>query len=563
MTFSHRRTLTALSLLSLFAYSAARAQTVPDATAQTTTASVTLSAPTSGADTPSVTNPPLVAAPTEALAVQHEFVDVASRVKQSVVTIYCEELPKAPKIDPKTGKVDAKAAPDDGDGDDEGDGDGGGDDDENLDPTQPRTSLGTGIVVSSDGYIVTNYHVVRGADVVRVLFNADTENPDRPLAKVVGYDEESDLAVIKVPRTNLTPATFGNSDKVAIGDWAIAIGAPFDQPETVTVGVISAKSRHLDRKGQAGLQDYLQTDASINPGNSGGPLIDCNGEVVGINTAILSPSRFSVGIGFSVPSNTVERLLPVLMSGQSVRRGFLGIQYVKLSDDVAKAFGVTSGMQIGALAKKDGAYIGPAKDAGLREDDIITAVNGEPVISSDQFRTIVSTTPPGATIKFAVTRPTSDKPQSFDVTVTLGDWNAQFGDKTAAAPAPAPAPLGLGLEVSSADKLSDADREKYGIDDHARGAVITKVAPGSPAEDADLDTGLRIVRARIAGDWSVVPNGGTWLQLIKTAPAGSSVLMQLRDRDDVSVYKVIVVPDDPAPAPPTAVATVKTVGTTG
>ena len=555
MTYPYRRTLTALSLLALFSYSAARAQTAPasDASAQ-----AAVPVPAAGTAAPTVAMAPL--APSAALAVQHEFVDVASRVKQSVVTIYCEELPKVPKIDPKTGKVDAKATPDDGDGDDGGDGDG---DDEGLDPTQPRTSLGTGIVVSSDGYVVTNYHVVRGADVVRVLFNADTENPDRPLAKVVGYDEESDLAVIKVPRTNLTPATFGDSDKVAIGDWAIAIGAPFDQPETVTVGVISAKSRHLDRKGQAGLQDYLQTDASINPGNSGGPLINCNGEVVGINTAILSPSRFSVGIGFSVPSNTVERLLPVLMSGKAVRRGFLGIQYVKLTDDVAKAFGVTSGMQIGALAKKDGSYIGPAKEAGLREDDIITAVNGEPVISSDQFRTIVSSTPPGAAIKFAVTRPTADKPQNFDVTVTLGDWNAQFGDKAAATPVAAPAPLGLGLEISSADKLSDADRAKFGLDDHARGAVITKVAPGSPAEDADLDTGLRIVRARIDGTWNVVPNGGTWLQLIKSAEPDSSVLLQLRDRDDVSVYKVIVVPDAPAVPAPAPVATVKTVGTTG
>jgi len=505
-------------------------------------------------------------------AVQEAFVGVAGRLKPSVVTIYCEQLPKkaAPKPDAKTdskpdGKTpakpplpEAKPAPDDGGDDEDGEAPS-----PFADPNEPRTSLGTGMVIRADGYILTNYHVVRGADVVRVLFNADSENPDKPLAKVVGFDEEADLAVVKVARTNLTPVTFADSDTVRIGEWAMAIGAPFDQPMTVTVGIISAKGRHLDKKGRVGLQDYLQTDASINPGNSGGPLIDLEGKVMGVNTAILSPSRFNVGIGFSVPSNTVTRMFPTLMTGQTIKRGFLGIQYVRLDDAVAKEFGVPSGMQIGALAKKDGAYIGPAKDAGLKEDDIITAVNGRIIDSSDQFRGIVSSTPPGGSLKFAVSRPTGDKIENFDVTVTLGDWNAQFGSKPVVVPVSATpaAPQGLGMQVDNVEKLSTADKLKFGLDAKARGAVITQVAPGSPADSGDIKRGLRIVRARVAGMWQPVANATAWQLIEKNAAPNTAILLQLRDRDEVSVYKVVVTPEQVKPeGVPVAPAAVKTVG---
>ncbi|RYG75184.1 trypsin-like serine protease, partial [bacterium] len=264
-------------------------------------------------------------------AVQEAFVRVAEKLRPSVVTIVCETSPKAPN---PASKPDDKTVPPP---DDEGD------DDEPFnfaDPTEPKSSLGTGFVVRAEGYILTNYHVVKNADVIHVLFNSDSENPDRPVATLVSFDEESDLAVLKVRRTGLTAIKFADSDSVRIGQWALAMGAPFDQPQTFTAGVISAKGRHLDKKGTQGLQDYLQTDASINPGNSGGPLVNLEGEVIGVNTAILSPSRFNVGIGFSVPSNTAKRLLPVLLAGKSVQRGFLGIQYVRLDDEVAKEFGV-------------------------------------------------------------------------------------------------------------------------------------------------------------------------------------------------------------------------------
>jgi serine protease Do len=518
MKFANRRFATVLPLLALFAFSAA-------AQAQTQT-------------------PDTMPAPKSAIgaadAVQEAFVSVASRLKPSVVTIYCERSAKAAA---KPGAAPDKSTPDDGDDDD----------DAPADPSEPQASLGTGMVVGADGLILTNYHVVKGADVVRVMFNADSEDADKVLGTVVGYDEESDLAVIKVNRTGLTPVVFANSDDVRIGQWAMAIGAPFDEPMTVTVGVISAKSRHLDKKGRVGLQDYLQTDASINPGNSGGPLIDLQGRVIGVNTAILSPSRFNVGIGFSVPSNGVKRVLPTLLKGQSIRRGFLGIQYVRLDPQVAHAFGVAGGMQIGALAKKDGVYIGPARAAGLREDDIITGINDEPVTSSDQFRNIVSNTPPGGVLKFEVTRPSTGE-QKLNIKVTLGDWNSQFAPAPKVTPVNEPtAPaVGLGLDVLDVAALNAKDKLKFGIDGKALGAVVTRVVPGSAADDGDLTRGLRIVRVRVNNLWITTNTAAAWQKAVKGAAPGSTLLLQLRDRDDVSVYKVIVVPEAPATATGTA-----------
>jgi serine protease Do len=238
---------------------------------------------------------------------------------------------------------------------------------------------------------------VKGATSLRVLFNADTEQPDRPVARLIGFDEESDLAILKIARSGLRPIEFADSDQVRIGEWAIAIGAPFEQAQTVTVGIVSAKGRHLPTRERLSLQDYIQTDASINPGNSGGPLLDLEGRVIGINTAILSPSRFNVGIGFSVPSNTVKAYLPTLMSGKSITRGFLGINYARIDREVAREFGVTDGVQIGAMATDaNNKPMGPASAAGLQPGDIITAVNGVAIDSSDRFRRIVSSTPRGS-----------------------------------------------------------------------------------------------------------------------------------------------------------------------
>ncbi len=475
-------------------------------------------------------------------AVQEAFVRVAERVKPSVVTIVSEISPKAAPSAPRPGVRPAPRAEKD--------------DEDNAPfnfsaPGEPRSSLGTGVVIRADGYVLTNYHVVKDADVIRVLFNSDQENPDRAVAQLVGFDVESDLAVLKLARQNLPAATFADSDAVRIGQWALAIGAAFDQPQTFTAGVISAKGRHLDKEGTQGLQDFLQTDASINPGNSGGPLVNLDGEVIGINTAILSPSAFNVGIGFSVPSNTVKQLMPVLLAGKSVARGFLGIQYVRLDEKVAKEFGVASGMQIGALAKnKDGAVIGPAKAAGLREGDIITGVNSTPISTTEQFRALIASTAPGTTLKFAITRPENTpgeaKPREFETEITLGDRPAQSEAVVAAPPAVKKALTGLGVDVQDAGKLAASDKTRFGLTGKESGAVITRLAPGSAADEGDLQRGLRIVRARIDGAWQSVPDAATWQKIEKSAAPNARILVQLRDRNEISLYKLLVAPEKAA-----------------
>ncbi len=493
------------------------------AQSQTTTAP-TVAAPNPAAPTATAPTAPVATAE----AVQEAFVRVAAKLRASVVTIICETAGKAPA------RPGAKTAPpEDEDGDEIA---------PFSDPSEPSLSLGTGVVIQADGYILTNNHVVRDADVIRVLFNADSENPDRAVARVVGYDEESDLAVLKIARTDLSVATFADSDAVRIGQWALAMGAPFDQPQTFTAGVISAKGRHLNKNNTTGLQDYLQTDASINPGNSGGPLVNLDGEVIGINTAILSPSRYNIGIGFSVPSNSVKRLLPILMSGKSVKRGFLGIRYVRLDDAVAKEFGVAGGMQIGGLAKKDGNYIGPAKEAGLRESDIITAVDDTPITSREQFRALVASAEPGRVLKFAVTRPGAETPTRFETPVTLGDFSL-LDDAPKVVPAiVTKKTLGLGLETKDALRLSAAEKDKFGLRGNEKGAVITTVAPGSAADEGDLARGLRIVRARVEGVWQLTPDSASWQKIEKNAPPSAHILLQLRDKDETSVYKLVIVP---------------------
>jgi len=265
---------------------------------------------------------------------------------------------------------------------------------------QPRseraTSLGSGVVVSADGYILTNNHVVDGATEVKVSFANKEEYP----AKVVGTDKYTDVAVIKINKTGLTTLPFADSAHAEVGDVVLAIGEPFGLGQTVTMGIISAK-------GRAGLgierfEDFIQTDAAINRGNSGGALIDTRGNLVGINTAILSgETGGNQGIGFAIPANLARNIMDQIMSKGKVTRGFLGITPQELTPEMAKAFGVpnTHGVAVATVVADS-----PASKAGLKVGDVITAVNGTPAEDVNSFRLQVAGFAPGTTIHLKIDR---------------------------------------------------------------------------------------------------------------------------------------------------------------
>jgi Do/DeqQ family serine protease len=280
---------------------------------------------------------------------------------------------------------------------------------------QRERSLGSGVVVSSDGYILTNYHVVEKATDIEVSFG----NQDQTPVRVVGTDPQTDLAVVKLDRQGLTPLPLADSSKVEVGDIALAIGDPFGLGRTVTMGIISATGR--GNLGIEGEEDFLQTDAAMNPGNSGGALINTRGELIGVNTAILSPTGGNLGIGFAVPSNMARFVLEQIAKSGKVVRGYLGVVVQSITPELAQQFGVSS---------RNGALIsevqpgGPAEKAGLRRGDIVQEMNGKSLRDQHELQLVVSRLTPGTAINLTILR--DGKQQQ--VPLTLGEQPAQ--DKT-------------------------------------------------------------------------------------------------------------------------------------
>lgn len=262
--------------------------------------------------------------------------------------------------------------------------------------TQKRTGLGTGFIISEDGYICTNYHVVAGVD--RVKVKVDKTSYD---AVVTGYDERTDLALIKInAKDKLTPVYFGNSDTINVGDWAIAIGNPFGLDKTFTVGIISSAARRdLDLMGDS--QTQIQTDASINPGNSGGPLLNIYGEVIGVNRMIYSQSGGNIGIGFAIPVNTAKNVLEQLKHHKKIKRGFIGVQIVPLTEEYASELGLkdNSGALVGQVTDSS-----PAEKGGVNTGDVILTVNGKDIKNFGDLISEVENTPIGKTLKIEVWR---------------------------------------------------------------------------------------------------------------------------------------------------------------
>src|SRR6185295_13266196 len=351
-------------------------------------------------------------------------------------------------------------------------------------PNAPRhvTSLGSGFIIDPAGYIVTNNHVIEDSDQITVALQDGTQMP----AKVVGRDTKTDLALLKVTPKKPLPATrFGDSDKAQIGDWVIAIGDPFGIGSTVTAGIISARNRNIN----AGpYDDFIQTDAPINRGNSGGPLFDMDGNVVGVNSQIYTPSGGSVGIGFAIPANLAREVTSQLRQFGMARRGWIGVRIQPVTPEIAEGMGLPT-TQGALVAGVTGG--GPAAKAGLVNGDLVTGFDAKPVNDDRSLPRIVADTPIGKTVNIDVLR--KGRKQSLKITVQrLADDKP---DRPGKAPPPPPVKnqsklSQLGLSLGALDAPA---RAKFKIAAGIQGVVVTAVEGGSPAGEKNLHSGDVIV----------------------------------------------------------------------
>jgi Do/DeqQ family serine protease len=325
---------------------------------------------------------------------------------------------------------------------------------------QKQKGLGSGVIISSDGFIITNNHVVEEADEVKVLLNDERELT----AKVIGTDPKTDVAVLKIEATNLPAATLADSTKLRVGDVVFAIGNPLGVGQTVTMGIVSATGRRVGiLEDVGGYEDFIQTDAAINQGNSGGALIDARGRLVGINSAIISTSQGNIGIGFAIPVNLASNIMNSLIDTGTVARGYLGVSTDAITADMAESFGLKAD-QKGVIITDLNPADGPAAKAGLKREDIIVAVNDKAVSSREDLRMVIAQTPPDTKITVKFIR--DGKVQTKDVTLgKLADENTPDGELV---PGVSVSPLGSDL------------RKELRIDDRVDGIVITEVAPDSP-----------------------------------------------------------------------------------
>ncbi|MCP5467695.1 MAG: DegQ family serine endoprotease [Deltaproteobacteria bacterium] len=328
-------------------------------------------------------------------------------------------------------------------------------------------SLGSGFVIDSNGYIITNNHVVKNADEIQVIL-ADGRSFD---AKIVGRDAQLDIAVIKIsPPADLPAVKMGDSDQLKIGDWLVAVGNPFGLGHTVTAGILSARGRVI---GAGPYDNFLQTDASINPGNSGGPLFNLNGEVIGVNTAII---RGGQGIGFAIPINMAKTIIPQLIKKGKVERGYLGVGLKEIDADLAKRLGLKQPM--GALVAM--VYAGtPAQKAGLKAGDIITKFNQKPILHKQDLPIYVSQSPVGSAVEVEVLR--EGKEQTLRV--ILGSLESDR--QTASLITPNGERKKLGISVR---KLNSAERKQNGLSSD-EGIIIVAVERNSPAASLGLQAG--------------------------------------------------------------------------
>lgn len=365
-----------------------------------------------------------------------------------------------------------------------------------------QQGLGTGVIVREDGFIITNNHVVAGADEVKVTLSDKRQFT----AEVVGADKATDIAVLKIDATDLKAAPWGDSSALEVGDWVLAVGSPFGLEQTVTAGIVSAKGRA--NVGITDYEDFIQTDAAINPGNSGGPLVNLRGEIVGINTAIASRTGGNLGVGFAIPSDMASSVMEKLIDHGEVERGYIGAGIQDLTSDLARSFGYegTNGVLIGDLVVD-----GPAAKAGLKPGDIVLELDGKPMTSKSQLRNTVASMPVGTKTKIKVYREGHE--EVLEVTVGQLDASATFLGRDGAMD------RDLGLTVKT---LTPDISSQLGYDD-ATGVVVTDVDPTSAAAAA----GIRAKDLITSVNGNEVSNAGDFRSALEEADLKQGIRMKV------------------------------------
>ena len=382
---------------------------------------------------------------------------------------------------------------------------------------QPQIAGGSGFLISSDGYIVTNNHVIKDASNITVTLNDGTECS----ATIKGSDPRTDLAVLKIDKKDLPHLSFGDSDALKVGEWVVAIGNPFGIGATLTVGVVSAKGRQ--DLGIASYEDFIQTDAAINPGNSGGPLLNLQGEVIGVNTAIFTRTGGYMGIGLSIPSAMAENVIDQIIHNGSVKRGYLGVMLQPVDKELSDALQMDN--QEGILVS-DVVKGSPADKGGLQAGDIILSFNGKPVKTVTKFRNEIGLMAPGTSLKLKILR----NNKKIDLSFSLASQDTEVIS--------AELIQKLGIEI---ENLTPELSSRLGYGSETQGIVITKVKPGSPAAAAGIHSGFLITGVVVTLDSpKTIRNTSEFEEAIKEMGNKKHIILIIRHQNFQRYYTIKV-----------------------